>query len=88
MVLSFPAKSGERRRFGCTTLDCTTLPAPTVTACLTAVQRRLPTSVRLLSFHFRLVSVLLLLLQIAGYIRVWRRRWNFTSLSLGIWSGR
>ena len=45
-------------------------------------------SVRLLSFRFRLVSVLLLLLQIAGYIRVWRRRWNFTSLRLGIGSGR
>src|ERR1700676_120961 len=47
-----------------------------------------PSSVRLLSLRFRLVSILFLLLQIVAYVRVWRRWWDFTSLSLGIWSGR
>src|SRR5271155_859395 len=38
--------------------------------------------------RFRLGSLLLLLLQLGSNAVVWLRRWNFTSLSLGVGSGR
>jgi len=66
-------------------LNGAALPAPTATVCLTPCSALL---VRLPSFRLRLVGFLVCLSQIAIYVRVWRRRRNFTCLSLGIRSRR